>query len=186
MKKYNGRPVIRSKASYILCWMFGNSLEKVPESAKTNIPTSFRNFWKFLKIFGNLRKSSDVRKSSEKFGNCPKVLKTIFQHFWSFLIFGNLRKSSEVFGKNLKMSENSQNDLPTIFEDFRKFSKIFESVRKCSENFGNPQKIFECIWRFTKIFISSQYLKPMDWRSDSRILICNLHWYYAFCTGVTL
>ena len=84
------------------------------------------------------------------------------------------------------MSENSQNDLPKIFEDFRKFSEIFGSARKCSENFGNPRKIFECIWRFTKIFITFQYLTPMDWRSDSRILICNLHRYYAFCTGITL
>ena len=48
------------------------------------------------------------------------------------------------------MSESSQNDLPTRFENFRKFSEIFGSVRKCLENFGNPRKIFECNRRFIK------------------------------------
>ena len=60
--------------------------------------------------------------------------------------------SSEVFGKYRKMSESSQNDLPTVLENFRKLSEIFGSVRKCSENFGNPQKIFECNRRFMKNF----------------------------------
>ena len=57
--------------------------------------------------------------------------------------------SSEIFGKSRK---SSQNDLPTLFENFRKFSEIFGSARKCSENFGNPRKIFECNRRFIKNF----------------------------------
>ena len=31
-----------------------------------------------------------------------------------------------------------------------------------------------------------QSLTSVDGRSDSRILICNLHWYYTFGTGITL
>ena len=59
------------------------------------------------------------------------------------------------------MSENSQNDLPTIFEDFRKFSEIFGSVRKCSENFGKPSENFrmylEVYENFYNIPISDTY-----------------------------
>ena len=77
-----------------------------------------------------------------KFKNCPKVLKTTFQHFSIFL---NLRKSSEVFGKNRKMSENSQNDLPTIFEDFRK-------LWKSSEVLGNARKTSETLGKFSNLF----------------------------------
>ena len=60
------------------------------------------------------------------------------------------------------MSENSQNNLPTILEDFRKFSEIFGSVleilgklRKPSENFRMHLDVYEN-------FITFQYLTPMD------------------------
>ena len=60
---------------------------------------------------------------SSEIGNCPKVLKDDLPAFFEcFLksseIVGSLQKSSEVFGKNRKMSESSQNNLPTIFKIF--------------------------------------------------------------------
>ena len=99
-----------------------------------------------------------------------------------------LQKSSEVFGKNRKMSESSQNDLPTLFESFWKFLEIFGSVRKCSENFGNPRKVFECNRRFMKFFLAYSNLWHL-WTEDQIqkfwFVICT-SWYYAFCTGITL
>ena len=62
--------------------------------------------------------TTHFQMSSEKIGKCRKVLKTIFQHFLKFLKF------------------------------FRKSSGVFGSVWKCSENFENPRKIFECNLRF--------------------------------------
>ena len=59
-EKNPGRSLTGSKGSCLFCWMFGNSLEnlgKAPESAKTNIPTSFRNFRKSSEIFGENRNS---------------------------------------------------------------------------------------------------------------------------------
>ena len=48
-------------------------------------------------------------------------------------VIGNLRKSSE---KIRKMSESSQNDLPTLFENFRKSLEVLGNARKTSENLG--------------------------------------------------
>ena len=87
-----------------------------------------QNFWKSSEIFGRLR------KSSEKFGNCPKVLKTTFQHFWIFL---NPRKSSEVFGKK---SENVGKFSKRSSDIFWRISKIFGNLRKCSEMLGKLRK----------------------------------------------
>ena len=131
--------------------------------------------------------------SSEIFGKFRKFvakclsLKITFQHFWNFFeIFGNCRKSSEFFGKIGKCRKV----LKTIV---RHFLKIFENFRKSSEVFGNARKTLETPGKFSnvigglrKFFIPFQPLTPVDWRSDSRISICNLHWYYAFCTGITL
>ena len=146
---------------------------------------------KSSEVVGNLRNSSDVFVNLRKISEiCRQVLKITFQHFWIFLksseIVGSLRKSSEVFGKNRKISESSQNDLPTllkIFENFRKSSEVFGNARKTSETLGKFSNVIGGLW---KIFILFQSLTPVDWRSNSRILICNLHWYYAFCTGITL
>ena len=83
------------------------------------------------------------------------------------------------------MSESYQNDLPTLFENFWKFSES-------SEMFGNARKASETLGNFSNVIggllglILFQSLTPVDRRSDSRILICSLHWYYAFCTGITL
>ena len=168
-------------------WEFFRKLrKKKPESAKTNIPTSFRKFENLLKsseVFGNLRKNRKMSqcaqddlpavliflmKSSEIFGSLLtssdlfgkfrelKMTFLLFYFFKSLEIVGSLRKSSEVLGKNQKMSESSQNNLPTIFENIRKFSEVFRSLRKCLENFGDPQKIFECNGKLTNIFITFQ------------------------------
>ena len=64
------------------------------------------------------------------------------------------------------MSESSQNDLPTLFGNFR----------KCSEKFGNPRKILECDRGLMKLFIPFQPLTPVAWK----------HWYCAFCSNITL
>ena len=183
-EKINGRSVTGSKGSCLLCWMFGNSLDNLGKSTRVQK----KPFQQVSKIFENLRKSSkkigkcrkvlkttflwNIRKISEI---CLKVLKITFQHFWIFL------KSSEIVEIFRKKSEN-----------VRKFSKrssdtlkIFGSVRKCSETLRKILNVIGGLWNF---FILFQSLTPVDWRSDSRILICNLHWYYAFCTqsGVTL
>ena len=134
--------------------MFRNYLENLGKSTGKCKNKHSDKFPKFLKIFGNLRKKSEnvarcsrqpsgifnflksseiigsLRMSSKIFGQFQKIVAMSFQHFSIFL------KSLEIFGKNGKMSESSQNDLPTVFENFRKFSAIFGSVRKCSENFG--------------------------------------------------
>ena len=81
------------------------------------------------------------------------------------------------------MSESSQNNLPTLFENFRKSLEVFGNAWKTSETLGKVSNVIGGLWKF---FILFQSLTPVDWRSDSRILICNLHWYYAFCTGITL
>ena len=78
MKKCNGRSLTGSKGSCLLCRMFGNSLENLGKST------------------GECK-----NKQSDKF---PKFLK----------IFRNLRKSSEIFGKNRKMSQNAEDDLPAF------------------------------------------------------------------------
>ena len=172
--------------------MFGTLRKKHRRVQKTNIPTSFRNFLKSSEIFGSLR------KSSEKIGNFRKVLKTTLQQFFNFLwnlrksseIFGRFRKSVarnvfEIFGNCRKSSEKTgkcRKVLKTIFrhfENFRKFSKIFGNDRKTSEILGNFSNVIGGLWKF---FILFQSLTPVDWGSDSGILICNLHWYYSFCT----
>ena len=214
-------------------WKFFGKLRKKHRRVQiTNIPTSFRKFKNFLKIFGNLRKSSEIseslRKSSEKIGKCRKVLKTTFQHFLNIFksseiirslrkssdVFGNLRKtleivakclkqpssifknvlkpsvgncrkSSEIFASLRKKSENagkfSKRSSDTFWKfskTFRKSSEVFENGRKISETLG---KYFECNWSFMKfLYFEIFSLTSLDWRSDSRILICNLNCYYTF------
>ena len=100
----------------------------------------FENLWKSSEVFGKIQKLS---QSAFK-----KQLFSIFELFVkSSEIVGSLRKSSEVFGKDRKLTENSQNDLPTIFEDFRKFSEmaseVFGNARKTSENFRMYFEVYE-------------------------------------------
>ena len=155
--------------------MFGNSLDTLGKSTGQCKNKHSDKFPKCLKIFGNLRKSSENAQD-----DFPAFKKNFMK---SSEIVGSLRKSSEVFWKDWKMSESSQNDLPTLFENFRKSSEVFVSVRKCSGILGKFSNVFGGLWKF---FILFQSLTSVDWRSDSRILICNLLWYYAFCTGVAL
>ena len=163
----------------------------------------FGNIWRSSEVFGNLpKKSENVAKSSRRpssififlwnprkiSGSCRKVLKITFQHFKFFLksseIIGSLRKSTEFFGKNRKMSESFQNDLPTLFENFWKFSEIFGSVRKCSENFGNTRKFLNVIGGLWKFFYTIPISDTCGLKIKFKILICTLHWYYGFCTGI--
>ena len=121
-------------------------------------------FPKFLKVFGNLRKSSDVFGKIQKLSQSA-FKKQLFSFFELFVksseIVGSLRKSSEVFGKDRKLTENSQNDLPTIFKDFRKFlemaSEVFGNARKTSETSENFRMYFEVYEKFYNIPISDTY-----------------------------
>ena len=85
------------------------------------------------------------------------MLKIAFQNFEFCLksseIVGSLGKSSEVFGKNRKMSESSQNDLPSIFENFRKFLEVFGNARKTSETLGEFSNVMGSL---RKILIAFQ------------------------------
>ena len=110
---------------------FGKLKKKHPRVQKQTFQQVSKFFWKSSEIFRSLRKKSEnVAKYSKK----PSGIFYFFKK--------NLQKLLEVFGKNQKMSESSQNDLPTIFVYFQ----------KCLENFGNPQKIFECDRRFLRNF----------------------------------
>ena len=139
-----------------VCKFFGKRRKKHQRVQKANMPTSFRNFEFFLNIFGSVRKSPEVFGKNRK---CRKVQKATFEHFSIFSnfqkswgVFGCLRKSLEVFGK----TEKCRKILKTIFrhflKNFRRFSEIFGSVWKWSEDFGNPRKMFECIQRFMNFF----------------------------------
>ena len=44
--------------------------------------------------------------------------------------YGNCRKSSKIFESVRKNSESTQNDLPTIFENFRKSSEVFDTLKR--------------------------------------------------------
>ena len=66
MKKNNGRSVTGSKGSvsFVECLeILRKTYGKAPESAKTNIPTSFQNFENFRK---SLEKSENVTKCSKQ------------------------------------------------------------------------------------------------------------------------
>ena len=77
--------------------IFGKD-RKMSQSAQDDLPAFKFFFMKSSEVIGNLR------KSSEKFEKCRKVLKTIFRHFLK--VFENFRKSLEVFGNARKTSEN--------------------------------------------------------------------------------
>ena len=129
--------------------MFGISLEnfgKCTGECKNKLSNKFP---KFLKFFGNFRKSSEIFEKLENVTKCSRRPSSILK--FCYEIFGNHWKSSDIFGNLRKSSESSQNDLPTFFWEY---SEIFGSVQKCSENFGNPRKIFECNWKFTINFYS--------------------------------
>ena len=88
---------------------FMKLLENFGNSSKV-FSRCFYDFFNFRKIFGNVRKCSEmfgsIRKSSEILANLRKRFKSNFQMFLSFLkfseIFGNLRKCSEIFGNHRK------------------------------------------------------------------------------------
>ena len=101
--------------------------ERAPESVKNKHSNKFS---KFLIFFENFRKSSEV------FGNLRKKQPSSISEM--FL------KSSEIVGslrKNRKISESSQNDLPTLFENFRKPSEVFGNARKTSETLGKLSNV---------------------------------------------
>ena len=92
-------------SSLLNVWkFFGKLRKKHPRVQKQ----TFRQVSKiFKKIFGNLW------KSSEKIGECRKVLKTTFHVFLNYFflkfseIIGSLRKSSETIGKFSKRSSDN-------------------------------------------------------------------------------
>ena len=107
-EKINGRSVTGSEGSCRLCWMFGNSLDNVGKSSGECKNKHSDKFPKYLKIFGNLLKSSEIfGKKSENVAKCSRRPSSILKLFYE--IFGSHRKSSE----------------------------FFECLRKSSENFGN-------------------------------------------------
>ena len=124
--------------------MFGNSLENLGKSTRECKYKHSDKFPKFLKIFGNLCKSSG------KIGKCCKVLKTTFQYFFIFYeifrnqkssdVFRCLRKSSEICRKVLKITFQHFCNFFEIFGNYRKSLKIFGSLQKNSENVGKSSK----------------------------------------------
>ena len=88
--------------------MFGNSLENLGKSTGECKKKHSDKFPKFVNIFGNLFKSSEIfgslQKSLEKIGECCKVLKMTNWHFFDFFkkcseIIGSHQTSLEIFGK---------------------------------------------------------------------------------------
>ena len=208
MKKVNGRSVT------VTCCMFGNSLEnlgKSPESAKTNIPAIFWNFWKSSEIFGKNRKmsqsaqddlpafflmkfseiigslpmSSDVFENLLKFSEiCRKVLKITFQHFWNFFeIFGNCRKSSEIFGSLRKNRKMSESSQNNL-------PTLFENFRQLSEIFGSVRKCSENFGNPWKIFECNRRLMKIFlyysnlWHLWTKDQI--QEFWFVICTSVAL
>ena len=116
------------------------------------------NLWKLSEVFTSLQKSLEIFGKFQKI--CHKVVKRTYKHFFfkSLEIIGSLQTSSEVFRKLGKWWKVLKTIFwLTLFENFQKFSEISESVRKCLENFGIPQKIFECTYylRFLKTFYNT-------------------------------
>ena len=92
------------KTSETLQTRFLWNLWKTSETVQKCFPDVFMSFLNFQKIFGS------VRKSSEIFGKLRKRFKSNFEMFlWFFKIFGKLRKSSKVFGNLRKFSGRHRN-----------------------------------------------------------------------------
>ena len=166
-EKIDSRSATRSKDSCLLCWIFGNSLDNLGKSTrecKTNILRRFQNFWKSSEVFRNLQ------KKSENVAECSRQPSSILNFFNE--IFGSHRNSSDVFRNLWKVSEICHKVLKITFQHFLIFLKIFGNCQKSLEKIGKCWKVLKTIFF-------------LDWRSDSEILICNLHWYYTFCTGIT-
>ena len=87
-EKINGRSVTGSKGSCLLCSMLGNSLDNLGKSTGECKNKQSDKFPNFLKIFENLRKSSEVfgrlRKSSEKIGNLSQSAQNNFAAVFFF------------------------------------------------------------------------------------------------------
>ena len=81
--------------------MFRNSLENLGKSTGECKNKHSEKFQKFLKIFGSLRKSSEVFEKNRKMSESSQNdLPTIFENFRKFSeVFGNVRKTSETLGK---------------------------------------------------------------------------------------
>ena len=131
--------------------MFGNSLENLGKSTGECKKKHSDKFPKFVNIFGNLFKSSEIfgslQKSLEKIRECCKVLKMTY---WLFFIFlKNVRKLLEVIRHLWKSSGNFEivakclKQPSSILESFLKSSKIVGSLRKSSEFFRKNWKMSE-------------------------------------------
>ena len=163
-KTFNGRSVT-GMSLLLNVWLFFGKLRKkhwrVQKQTFQQVSKISKNFWKSSEVFGNFQKKQrmlqstqtyfefrfeifvNYQKSSENFKHYYKMLKTTFQHLkFFFEIFRNCRKSLETFGILQKKSENVGKFSKQSSDNFSKFSKFFGNVRKCSENFGNTQKIF--------------------------------------------
>ena len=68
--------------------------------------------------------------------------------------YGNCRKSSKIFESVRKNSESTQNDLPTIFENFRKSSEVFGNAQKSLETLEKISNVSEVYKIFNNIPIS--------------------------------
>ena len=121
MKKFNSRSVTGSKGSCVPplldAWKFFEKLSKKHRRVQKQI------FRQVSEIFENLR------KKSENIAKCLIRPSSILKF---------LMKSSEV----RKKSESSQNDLPTVFENFRKSWDMFGNARKTLETLGNFSNVF--------------------------------------------
>ena len=107
MTKINDRSVTGSKGIRLFCFrMFRNSLENLGKALESAKNKHSDKFLKFLKIFGNLWKSSEISGNLRKNQKMSQSAKNDLPAFLSFL---NLQKLSKVFGNLRKSSEKPEN-----------------------------------------------------------------------------
>ena len=119
-------------------------------------PNTFKNFPRVSKVFRAFPNTSkDFQKFSKIFKSCWKIA---LRTFWHFLIFSEdfedfwrLLTISEDF-KKIKMLEGHFRNFPKIFEDVRRFSKIFK-------NFG---------YLLVRMFLHSSVLFPQVFQRNSK------------------
>ena len=131
-------PEVRVYVSFVECLeILWKTQEKALESAENKHSNKFP---KFLKIFRNLWKSSEIsgslQKKSANVTKCLKQPSSIFYFFKSLEIIRSLQKISEIVAKCLKQPSS-------IFE-------FFLNLQKLLEVFGNLQKKSENVRKFSK------------------------------------
>ena len=100
--------------------MFGNSLDNLGKSTGECKNKHSDKFPKLLKIFGNLRKSSEIFGKNRKMSQSAQDdLRAFFDFFMkSSEVIGNLQNYSDVFGNLRKISEICRKVIKITFQHF--------------------------------------------------------------------